>query len=185
VHDTNGDLSVALSSDSVVSGQQREGKPAGGVERLAAVTATPSQKELKLGQDLGVTLTIEAGNRGAYVPNSFKDWVDSCQSGFVVDIYSLQGDRASTGSKGCGSSFLGPGPLAREMLKDYVFLKPGESRSWQTNVTQIRRSPGIYGIRAEYFSHQERIAEVAALPEVRGLMVIGHLPGKPVKIRIR
>jgi hypothetical protein len=71
------------------------------------------------------------------------------------------------------------------LLKDYVFLKPGESRSWQTIVTQIRRSPGIYVIKAEYFSRQERIAEVAALPEVRGLMVIGHLPGKPVKIRIR
>lgn len=168
-----------------LAGQQREGKPAGGVGRLATVTVTPSQKELKLGQDLGVTLTIEAGNRGAYVPNSFTDWVDSCQSGFVVDIYSLQGDRASTGSKGCGSSFLGPGRPARELLKDYVFLKPGETRSWQTIVTQIRRSSGIYPSCAEYFSHQERIAEVAALPEVRGLMVIGHLPGKPVRIRIR
>jgi hypothetical protein len=50
-----------------------EGKPAGGVERLATVTATPSQKELKMAQDLGVTLTIEAGDRGAYVPNSFTD----------------------------------------------------------------------------------------------------------------
>jgi hypothetical protein len=71
------------------------------------------------------------------------------------------------------------------LLKDDVFLKPGESRSWHTIVTQIRRFPGINEMKAEYFSRQESIAEAAALPEVYGLMVIGHLPGKPVKIRIR
>jgi hypothetical protein len=166
-------------------GQQPGGKPASGIEQLATVTATPDQKELKLGQDLGVTLTIKAGDRGAYIPNRFTDWDDTCQSGFDVDIYTLQGDRASTSSKGCAGSFLSPGPPARELLKDYVFLKPGESRSWHTIVTQIRRSPGVYEIKEEYFSGQERIAEVAALPEVHGLTVIGHLPGKPVKIRIR
>jgi hypothetical protein len=71
------------------------------------------------------------------------------------------------------------------LLKDYVLLKPGESRSWHTTLTQIRKRPGIYKIEAEYYARSERIDDVAALPEVHGLMVIGHVKAKPVKVKIR
>jgi hypothetical protein len=168
-----------------LSGQQAGGKQPDDREQLAIVTTTPDNLELKSGQDLGVTLTITAGDRGAYLPNHFTDWDDTCQSGFVVDIYTLKGDRASTSSKGCGGSWLSPGPPARELLKGYILLKPGESRSWHTTLTQIRRIPGTYEVKAEYYAHPERIEEVAALPEVHGLMVIGHVSATPVKIRIR
>lgn len=153
--------------------------------QLATVKIITDQKELKLGQDLGVTLTIKAGDRGAYLPNHFTDWYDTCQAGFVVDLYTLKGDRSSNNPRGCGLDLLGPGPPARELLNDYVFLKPGESRSWHTTLTQIMKSSGTYEVKAEYFARQERIEEVAALPEVHGLMVIGHLPAEPVNIRIR
>lgn len=166
-------------------GQQAGRKQAGNREQLAIVTTTPDHLKWKSGQDIGVTVTITAGDRGAYLPNHFTDWNDTCQTGFVVDISSLQGDRASTSSKGCGGSWLGPGPPARELLKGYILLKPGETKSWHTTLTHIWRLPGTYEVKAEYYSHPERIEEVAALPEVHGLMVIGHLPATPVKIRIR
>jgi hypothetical protein len=163
------------------SGEQQNGE----TEPLATVTLTPDHQEVRVGQDLGVTVTIKAGNLGAYIPNYFTDWVDTCQAGFVVDIYTQEGARASNTVKGCGGSWLSPGPPATELLKDYVFLKPGESRSWHTTLTKIRKSRGRYEIKAEYFARPERIEEVAALPEVHGLMVVGHVTAKPVTIGIR
>jgi len=71
------------------------------------------------------------------------------------------------------------------LLKQYVLLKPGESRIWRTTLTKISKSAGTYEGRAEYLSAQDRIEEVARLPEVRGMMVMGHIQAKPVRIRIR
>jgi hypothetical protein len=88
--------------------------------------------------------------------------------------------------QGCGGSeIIGAEPPARELLAQYVFLKPGEIRSWRTTLTNITRSPGTYEVRAEYLSNQHRIKEVAALPEVHGLMVIGTIYAKPVLVRIQ
>jgi hypothetical protein len=168
-----------------LKGQQVGERPTAEVERLATVTATPEHWKLKSGQDLGVTLTIKAGELGAYIPNHFKDWVDTCETGFVVNISTLEGARASTTPHGCARDWLSPGPPARELLKDYVLLKPGECRSWHTTLTQIRKRPGTYKIEAEYYARSERIDEVAALPEVHGLMVIGHVKAKPAKLKIR
>jgi hypothetical protein len=154
--------------------------------QLATVTARPDHFILRRGEDLGVTLTIQAGSRGAYMPNFFADWDQTCQSGFSVDIYTRRGDRASTSVHGCAGDALGPGPPAQDLLlTEYVLLKPGESRSWHTTLTNIRRSPGTYEIKAEYLSAQTRIAEVAVLPEVQGLMVVGHVHAKPVLIEVR
>jgi hypothetical protein len=170
---------------SVALAQQPRSKPMGGGEQLVTVTTKPDHQDLRRGQNLGVTLTINAGSDGAYLPNFFGDWDETCQSGFSVDIYTLQGNRSSTSVRGCIGDFLGPGPPAKELLADYVLLKPGESRSWHTTLTNIVKSPGTYEIKAEYFSAQQRIEEVAALPEVHGLMVVGHIQAKPVLIRIR
>ena len=64
-------------------------------------------------------------------------------------------------------------------------MKPGETRSWRTTLTKITRSPGTYEVRAEYLSNQHRIKDVAALSEVRGLMVVGTIYAKPVLVRIQ
>jgi hypothetical protein len=156
-----------------------------GGERLVTVTAKPDHRDLRRGNDLGVTLTIKAGSDGAYLPDFFRDWDETCQSGFSVYVYTLQGNRASTTVRSCAASFLTPGPPAKELLADYVLLRPGETRSWHTTLTNIAKSPGTYEIKAEYFSAQQRIQEVAALQEVHGLMVVGHIRAKPVLIRIR
>jgi hypothetical protein len=165
--------------------QQPRSELMGSDKRLVTVTTKPDHNDLRRGQDLGVTLTIEAGSDGAYLPNFFGDWLETCQSGFYVDIYTLQGSRASTSERGCAGDFLGPGPPLKELLAQYVLLKPGESRSWHTTLTNIVKAAGTYEIKGEYLSAQTRIGEVAALPEVHGLMVVGHIQARPVLIRIR
>jgi hypothetical protein len=132
-----------------------------------------------------VRLIIKAGPQVAYLPNFFGDWDKPCQSGFSVDICTLKGKRASKTAKGYGFEFLGSGPAARELLSQYVFLKPGESRTWHTTITGITKSPGTYEVKAEYLSAQHGIEKVADLTEVHGLMVVGHIPAKPVLVFIQ
>jgi hypothetical protein len=154
--------------------------------QLVTVSVRPDHLQIHPGDDLGAEVTITAGTDGAYVPNFFGDWIQTCHSGFSVDIFTLQGKRASELMKGCGGSDLyGEGPPAKELLGEYVLLKPGETRSWRTILTRITKSPGTYEVKAEYLSDQHRIKEVAALPEVRGLMVVGPIYAKPVFIRIK
>lgn len=164
-------------------GSQPKLPPAG--NSLVTVEAHPDRLQLRRGDDLGVEVSITAGPDGAYMPNFFGDWFRTCRTGFSVDIFTLQGKRASESTNGCaGSELLGIEPPARELLGQYVFLKPGEIRSWRTTLTRITRSPGNYEVKAEYLSDQHRIKEVAALPEVHGLMVVGPVYAKPVWIRV-
>lgn len=153
--------------------------------RLVTVSVYPDCLKLRPGDDLGVEVSITAGPQGAYMPNFFGDWFQTCRTGFSVDLFTLQGKRASEAPKGCaGSELFGAEPPARELLGRYVFLKPGETRSWRTTLTRITRSPGTYEVKAEYLSDQHRINEVAALPEVHGLMVVGKVDANPVWVRI-
>jgi hypothetical protein len=154
--------------------------------RLVTVSVRPDRLQVRPGDNLGVEVSIAAGPDGAYLPNFFGDWFRTCQTGFSVDIFTLQGKRASASIKGCGGSELfGGGPPARDLLREYVFLKPGETRSWRTTLTRITRSPGTYEVKAEYLSDQHRIKEVAALPEVHGLMIVGPVYAKPVMVRVK
>jgi len=157
----------------------------GPAKSLATVTTKPDRYTVRHGEALGITLTIKAGVRGAYLPNYFAAWVDTCQAGFSVDLVTLDNVHASTDVHGCAGSILGPGPSAKELLKEYIFLRPGEERSWHTTLSDLPKSPGNYKLEAEYLSAKYRIDEVASLPEVHNLMVVGRVAAQPVPIRIR
>jgi hypothetical protein len=152
---------------------------------LVTVTASVDHKVLQAGQDLRVSVTLTAGPKGAWLPNHFSEFLETCQSGFSADIFTLDGKRASDSNKGCGGSWLFGNFIPSEELKHYVFLQPGETRTWHTTIKEITRTPGTYKVLAEYLSAWNRIQEAAELPEVHGLMVMGHVSAKPIPVRIR
>ena len=152
---------------------------------LVTVTASVDHRQLRAGQDLGVTVTLTAGPKGAWLPNHFGDFIETCQSGFSADIFTLEDKRASDSNKGCGGSWLYGNIIPSEELKHYVILKPREERRWHTTIKEITRTSGTYQVLAEYLSAWNRIQQAAELPEVHGLMVMGHVPAKPVRVRIR
>jgi hypothetical protein len=171
---------------SILLPQEPQSKLLRDENRLVTVSVNPDRLQLRPGDHLGVEVLITAGPDGAYLPNFFGDFFQTCRTGFSVDIFTLEGKRASESIKGCaGSELMGAGPPARDLLRGCVFLKPGEVRSWRTTLTRITRSPGAYEVKAEYLSNQSRIKEVAALPEVHGLMVVGTVYANPVWVRIK
>lgn len=152
---------------------------------LATVSARVDHRVLRPGQDLRVTITLTAGRKGAYLPNFFDDFNRNCQSGFAAAIFTLEGEPASSEARGCGGAVSFGNTPARDLLNQYIYLKPGEKRRWTMLLTEISRQPGTYEVLAEFLSGQIRIKEVAALPEVRGLMEIGDMRAKAVRVRIR
>ena len=153
---------------------------------LITVLVKPDQRNIRQGNDLGVEVTLTAGSEGAYVPNIFDDLNQTCRAGFWANIFTPQGKLASEMNKNCGGSELFGSTSARDLLaKRYTFLKPGEKRLWHTTLTKIARSPGSYEVQAGYISDQAQIQQVAALPEVHGLMVQGRVDAMPVKVTIK
>lgn len=153
---------------------------------LITVSARPNHLEIRQGDDLQVEVTLTASPEGAYIPNLFGDFAQTCEIGFSAYVSTPEGKLASD-MKSCVSDEIFGGRSARELLKyRYVFLKPGEIRRWRTTITGITKVPA-YEVHAEYISgrSQTKIEEIAALPEVHGLMVLGRVDAKPVKVRIR
>ena len=154
---------------------------------LITVSVRPDRSDIPLGEDLGVEVALTAGPDGAYVPNFFGDFNQTCQKGFWADIFTPQGKLASETNKGCASEEIFGSTSARELLaKRYVFLKPREKRRWHATLTRITK-PGSYEVRAGYISSRDQIQiqEIAALPEAHGSMVLGRVDAKPVKVRIK
>jgi hypothetical protein len=153
---------------------------------LIAVSVRPDRLRIPQGSDLAVEVTLTAGSEGAYVPNFFGDFNLTCRTGFWANIFTTKGKLASEMNKNCGGSELFGSTSARDLLaKRYTFLKPGEKRLWHTTLTKIARSPGSYEVQAGYISDQAQIQQVAALPEVHGLMVQGRVDAMPVKVTIK
>lgn len=177
-------LAIALTSLIFPAAAEKRVSVANSPNQLVTVIATVDHRVIRPGDDLRVTVTLAAGPKGTWIPNHFGDFNETCRSGFSADIFALNGKRASDAVKSCAGSWLIGSQPASELLNEYVFLKPGETRSWHTRITNITRSPGIYEIKAEYLSVENRIHEVA-LPEVHGLMAIGHIRASPVHVRIR
>ena len=157
-------------------------------QTLITVSVRPKHSQIRRGHELGVEITLTAGHDGAYLPNFFGDFDKTCEKGFWADIVTAEGKRASEMNHSCASEELFGNTSARELLdRRYVFLNPGEKRRWHTVLPGITKAPGLYSVQAGYISSRDqiRIQEIAALPEVRGLMVLGRVDAKSVTIRIR
>jgi hypothetical protein len=154
---------------------------------LITVLVKPDRSAIRQGDDLRVEVTLTAGPEGAYVPNFFGGFNQTCEKGFWANFFPAQGQLASEMNRNCASDVLFGTTSARELLaKRFVFLKPGEIRRWHTTLTRIARSRGDYEVQAGYISSRDQIQiqEIAALPEVHGLMVLGRVDAKPMKVRI-
>jgi hypothetical protein len=54
---------------------------------LITVLVKPDQRNIRQGNDLGVEVTLTAGSEGAYVPNIFGDFNQTCRAGFWANIF--------------------------------------------------------------------------------------------------
>ena len=137
----------------------------------------------KSGEDIEVTILLEAGESGVYIP---KWWGESGggMPGFKAYLTTLSGNPAQT----CGSAadaFKKNEPDAKLVLnRDYIFLPAGQIVGFKTFLTCTPKRPGKYLITASYSPFHFDAEKVAKLPETHGLVLLKEVEAKPVTVRI-
>lgn len=154
-------------------------------KNLATLSLKIAKSKYKRGEAIRVTVLLVAGRNGVYVPDSFGDWLTTCDAGFTAYVLTIDGKNADPTRLGCAASWLHSGAeTAESRLHNFTYLRPGETRVWQTALSTGAIMPDQYIVGAEYLSQRYMIEQVAKLPEVRGLMAMGRIVGKPMKIQI-
>ena len=73
----------------------------------------------KRGKPIPITLTLQAGPEGVYLPNFFGDFNSACSHGFSAELLTLAGRAADPRQQGC--AYVGPIPQIT-----YIALSPRE-----------------------------------------------------------
>lgn len=154
-------------------------------QNLASLRMKLGASKYREAQSIVIFLILKAGSKGVYLPAYFGEFLATCQNGFAVALLTRQGTQADPTVKGCAASQLHSGSdTALDELHSFVYLKPGEERTWRTELPTIAVKPGTYYLIGEYISSAYMIQEVARLPQVNGLMAMGRIDSKRIKLRI-
>ncbi|HKF53838.1 MAG TPA: hypothetical protein VKJ45_00280 [Blastocatellia bacterium] len=132
----------------------------------------------KRGKPIHVTLTLRAGLEGVYLPDFFGPFQEMCSHGFASEVLTQQGRTANPNEQGCG--YIGATPKIT-----YVALRPGETRTWSTDLATASIAPGHYCLYAEYISPEELLSLATNLPSDRSLVAKGRITAEPIAIEIR
>ena len=152
---------------------------------LASIHANLGATTHHSGQPIALSLVLTAGSKGVYLPAYFGDFETTCQNGFNAALLTEHGSLADPNTKGCaGVGGHSASDTAASELHNFVHLKPGEERTWRTELPTTGIKPGKYSLIGEYISSGYMIQEVAKLPEVNGLMAIGRIDSKSIVIQI-
>jgi hypothetical protein len=132
----------------------------------------------KRGKPIHVTLTLRAGAEGVYLPDFFGSFQETCSHGFASEVLTRQGRTANPNEQGC--IYAGPPPKIT-----YIALRPGETRTWSTDLATASIAPGHYCLYAEYLSSEQLLSWATNLPNDRALVAKGRITAEPIPVEIR
>jgi hypothetical protein len=102
---------------------------------LVSLAMRAGRLSFRIGRDF-CEVTLRSGSRGVHLPNDFGSFADTCSHGFSSGVLTLDGNAADPAAHGC--IFAGQAP---DVVS--VNLKPGEVRSWRTNLKRVRLRRGV------------------------------------------
>lgn len=126
---------------------------------------------------LHAELTLRAGVDGVYLPDYFGPFLETCSHGFSTVILTEQGKPTEQSVTGCATA--GQPPRVA-----YVHLRPGEIRTWSTDLSITSIPPGRYCVYAEYLSPGSLISQGEGLSQPKELVASGRITAIPIVIRI-
>jgi hypothetical protein len=154
------------------------------LEPIAVVSILVVKHNFKSGQDIDVTVLLEAGRGGVYIP---RWWGDSGGGipGFSVSLTTLSGNPAETCGIAADAAWPKPEPDAAVVLKrDFIFLPARHIIGVKTAVGCPTKRRGKYLINAFYSPYHIDAERVAQLPETNGRVLQKGVTAKPVMISI-
>ena len=168
---------TTLGQDSVPS------QTAPDLEPIAVVSIHVDKGSFKSGEQIELTILLEAGRGGVYIP---KWWgqLGGGIPGFAVNLTTLSGKGAET----CGSAsdaLPTHEPDATVVLnRDFIYLPERHIIGLKTALFCPTKRPGKYLINAFYSPYHIDADEVARLPETHGLVLRKNVQARPVAISI-
>jgi hypothetical protein len=152
-------------------------------EPIAVASVHVDKHSFKSGEKIEVTILLEAGPGGVYIP---KWWGSSGGGvpGFSVNLTTLAGE----GAEICGSAgdaIPEHEPDAATVLnRDFIYLPDQHIVGLKTAIPCPTKRPGKYLINAFYSPYHIDADEVARLPETHGRVLKRGVQAKPVTISI-
>src|SRR5580704_13413370 len=141
-------------------------QPAPDFEPIAVASVRVDKHSFKSGEKVEVTILLEAGPGGVYIP---KWWghLGGGVPGFSVTLTTLSGNRAEV----CGTALDAlpkHEPDASAVLnRDFIYLPAQHIIGLKTAISCPTKQPGKYLINAFYSPYHIDADEVARLPETR------------------
>jgi hypothetical protein len=137
-----------------------------------------TRSSYRRGEPIHVTLTLRAGAEGVYLPDFFGAFQETCTYGFATEVLTFTGKAANPHEPGC--AYAGGVPKIQA-----VELKPGEMRTWSTDLSTRSIAPGHYCLYAEYLIAEQPFGWAVNLPHDRSLVAKGRITATPMPIEIR
>jgi len=153
-------------------------------EELARVVIRMDKRTFKPDESIPVYVDLEAQGEGVYIA---REWGEAGSNipGFWISLKTEDGRPAQ--SYGTGSEALPAGlpPPSEVLEKEFFLLAAGHSIGIGHDLPCVRPNPGRYRVEASYRSNYPQTAEVARLPQARGLVLDHVLNAVPITIEIR
>ena len=150
---------------------------------LAVASIHVAKHKFKSGEDIDVTLLLEAGPQGVYVA---KNWGGA--GGGIPGFFLLLESRYGRAGQTCGVAGealpIAEPDAAKILDRNFIFLGSGQIIGWRTKILCPTHRRGKYWIRATYNPGLHSTNRVAELPETRGLVLAKPVDAKPEEISI-
>jgi len=154
-----------------------------GHEPIAVATIHVDRQRFKSGEVIHLTILLEAGRDGVYIPKGWGE-VGGGIPGFGVRLTTPSGRPAETCGV-AGDAWQTPEPDPTVALKrDFIYLPARNIIGLETTLVCPTKRPGQYLIYASYSPYHIDADRVAQLPETRGLVLRKSVQAKPVTISI-
>jgi hypothetical protein len=154
------------------------------VKPIAVASIHVDKHRFKSGERIEVTILLEAGPGGIYIP---RWWGLSGGGvpGFSVHLITLSGNGGAETCGSAGDAWPTHEPDAKEALnRDFIYLSAQQVIGLRTLIVCPTTRPGKYLINAFYSPYHIDADRIAQLPETHGLVLREDVKAKPVAITI-
>jgi|HubBroStandDraft_6_1064221.scaffolds.fasta_scaffold158399_2 hypothetical protein len=159
-------------------------QPAPYLKPIAVASIHVDKHRFKSGERIEVTILLEAGPYGVYVP---KWWGTSGggMAGFSVHLATLSGRGGAETCGLAGDAWPTHEPNAKVALnRDFIYLPGQQLIGLKTLIVCPTSRPGKYLINGSYSPYHIDADRIAQLPETRGLVLREAVKATPVAITI-
>ena len=158
-------------------------QPAPGVKPLAVASIHVDKHRFKSGERIEVTILLEAGPGGVYVPK-WGGLLGGGVPGFSGQLTTLSGRGAETCGV-AGDAWPTHEPDAKVALnRDFIYLPAQQVIGLKTLIVCPTTRSGRYVINGFYSPFNIDADRIAQLPETHGLVLRQEVQAKPVAITI-